>query len=446
MKKNLALRVSGLLFTFLLILFLNGCSSSTTTQMVDRISSHTPSIESTITKQIMTETPVASATTIPNYQEQQTTEGLVASPDSIFTYEFQENNNQLEGSFLVLQERGTHNPLSVEITLVDWDGRQYPYLEINHSNASVENTGRFVPVRINNNCHFPIVFFYFAEYGGGNPEILIFHLENELAWALIDACETSSSANLVPGPTQLGFQCSEDLGTWYFVNFDELAISPRFSLPHSETENDLLYPEWVNTNLLLFRGSLNQRVCSANLHSWDPYCREVQHWVGPISPDRQSVEIRTGNYYEPISVGSLNLSCLMHENSTCTARETSFPDEIASATSGRFLADSAWLPESQGLLYVVFCTPSPGVDEEEHSEIWYYEIASEEVRILGDYPGSLSFGNPINVSISNPPPWSPDGSSVVMSVGEQYYLFNVETAELTPLTEGGILLGAITLP
>ena len=142
----------------------------------------------------------------------------------------------------------------------------------------------------------------------------------------------------------------------------------------------------------------------------------------------------------------MDTECLLNDHVDCVARLSPLSNGLPRSDEYWYLGDAAWLPDGSGLLYLVELETNRSNHVTDEREIWLYDIETQMFDFVGRYEIRLGFGNNSIDSARYPPPWSPDGSSVVMSVGEQYYLFNVETAELTPLTEGGILLGAITLP
>jgi hypothetical protein len=110
----------------------------------------------------------------------------------------------------------------------------------------------------------------------------------------------------------------------------------------------------------------------------------------------------------------------------------------------RYIADAVWMPNSSELLYIVTVNTDHTTMRAERSEIWHYDLGEKSIDLLYDLPGDLVFGDPWFELA--PAPWSPDGSSVVVKDGPFFSLLNIETGVLTPLTEGGVLLGTVTLP
>jgi hypothetical protein len=81
----------------------------------------------------------------------------------------------------------------------------------------------------------------------------------------------------------------------------------------------------------------------------------------------------------------------------------------------------------------------------EKSELWLYRLADQSFHKLFELPGAQYFGDP-RFGVEEPGYWSPDGESIVISDWETFSLLNISTGQMTPLTEGGILLGTLTLP
>jgi len=81
----------------------------------------------------------------------------------------------------------------------------------------------------------------------------------------------------------------------------------------------------------------------------------------------------------------------------------------------------------------------------EQSELWLYRLDDQSIEKLFDLPGAQYFGDP-RFDLQEPGYWAPDGGSIVVSDWNTFSLLNISTGTLTPLTEGGILLGTITLP
>ena len=81
----------------------------------------------------------------------------------------------------------------------------------------------------------------------------------------------------------------------------------------------------------------------------------------------------------------------------------------------------------------------------EESELWLYRLADQTFHKLFELPGVQYFGDPW-FGVEEPGYWSPDGESIVISDWETFSLLNITTGQMTLLTEGGILLGTLTLP
>ena len=183
--------------------------------------------------------------------------------------------------------------------------------------------------------------------------------------------------------------------------------------------------------------------CFVYMPDWSYVCHEYPFKVGDISPDGRRVDVRIRDDMRRESISVLTTVCI--ENYTAACQPIQSDRMIPPSDDGRsFLVDSAWTPDSKGVLYITHIETYGYNAQAEETEVWLYDIATREFTKLARYVGLYEFRR--SRSWDNMPIWSPNAEYVVLiSVGE-LSLFSVETGELQLLTEGGKLLGAINLP
>jgi hypothetical protein len=258
-----------------------------------------------------------------------------------------------------------------------------------------------------------------------------------------DSCETQLPLGI--GSKYVALGCLESKLTWTFLDISNPLESQRKELPEGAEDFLFLAPLWMDSNRILLIESFDQAACTGDVTNWDPVCKSFDFWLGPISPDGKWFEVRYADTSSPESMGIISSNCLLLEEEECFPIVASAPLGMApSDSASRYVKDAVWLPNSSELLYIVTVNTDLTTMRAERSEIWHYDLGSKVIELLYDLPGDLIFGDPWFELA--PAPWSPDGSSVVVKDGGSFMLLNVETGVLTPLTEGGVLLGTITLP
>ena len=81
--------------------------------------------------------------------------------------------------------------------------------------------------------------------------------------------------------------------------------------------------------------------------------------------------------------------------------------------------------------------------ETDETEFWLLDLESMELEKVGRYPQNYSYSKYTSINIR--PIWSADGDQVVLYSRENYFLLSISSGEITPLTEGGVILGEIDL-
>jgi hypothetical protein len=256
-------------------------------------------------------------------------------------------------------------------------------------------------------------------------------------------CDLSLTMGI--GSEFIAFACSEAKLTWHLLSILDPSTFRTISLPADLDPQALYYPVWVDDQRILLQKDFHSGTCTADAATLDPVCKDFSFWLGPMSPDGKWFEVRIGWEYAPDSMGIISSNCLTLADEGCFPIVAPAPPGMAPIDSAsRNIADAVWLPNSSELLYIVTVNSDHTTMRSERSEIWHYDLGEKSIDLLYDLPGDFVFGDP-RFELA-PAPWSPDGSSVVVKDGGSFMLLNIETGKLTPLTEGGVLLGTITLP
>ena len=361
--------------------------------------------------------------------------------------DIQDLPTNFSGSTLLLVDWESTRPQEegdiICIDATDWEGNRQRFLSITTTGYSGD--GEITSVRVSpvNLTTQRLMIELRVDYQ--ESQYYLVDVVSHEIWAFKDGCVEQSFSPAI-GFGEIGVACSEEPQIWHFLRDDARGPGHEIAL-NIDSHRYFSNPPIMFEDCALFLESINHISCVVDFRNWDSVCKEFDFWLGPISGDGRLIEVRIGSDNHPDMIGSLDTHCLRSiTEEECVPELRRFPDGVSDLGSNRYLIGSAWLPNGGAMLYEVLIIDDSSNYNNDETEIWVFNIQSHQLELVGTYGYSLHFGDYNADSVRYPPPWSPDGSSVVMSVGEQYYLFNVETAELTPLTEGGILLGAITLP
>jgi len=330
----------------------------------------------------------------------------------------------------------------IAVDMIDWEGNRQQLFSVLYRGR--EGIGRATsiyvsPITVATNW---IIMDLRIAYQAS--EFYLVNLDTYDIWAFEDGC-VEQSLHPAIGVNDIAVGCLEEPRIWHFLSIEGAGEGHELELI-TESNTSFSYPPVMFEDFALFLEDVNQVACTVDFQIWEPVCKEFILWLGSISADGEWIEVRYEYDFDPEMVGVMEAGCLLLDETVCEPLLMPLASELPISQDRWYLGESAWLPDSSGILYMVELETDGSNNETDEREIWTFDIPTRQFRFLGRYNLPLRFGDNHPITNENPPPWSPDGSSVVMSVGEQYYLFNVETAELTPLTEGGILLGAITLP
>jgi hypothetical protein len=328
------------------------------------------------------------------------------------------------------------NEPTFHIDYVTWEGIRSSLVRLEYEGKGIENPAlgaEWIPdgsnsllISVYEYSSFDLKEFYTLDIAGGS------------AWGVRLGCD----GHVILGLEHVVYRCFESLDTWHFISIEDPTVIHTVKLPKTLTNVQEYMPMWTGRATIMF-DNWNEARCFVYMPDWNLECQEYSFWVGDISPDGQRVEVRIGDDMWPDSISVLTTVCI--ENYTAACQPIQSDRMIPPPDDGRaFLNNSAWTPDSRGILYITHIETYGYNAQAEDTEIWLYDLGTREFTKLARYIGLYQFRR--SRFWNKMPTWSPYGEYVVLeSVGE-ISLFSVETGELTLLAEGGKLLGAITLP
>jgi hypothetical protein len=329
----------------------------------------------------------------------------------------------------------------MKVSAMDWEGNRQTLLSIDYSSQKPETD-----VAIN---AFPLPAgspWLLLGYGSLTElwELYIVNLSTGESWGIAPGCSSLMRGSI--GDKYLAYQCIDDEFVWNFIPLSNPDSRIPLSLSGATIEPFDSAVPMILGDLALFYPFLSNQVCNGIINDWQPHCWEIPFWLGPLSPTKMWFEVRSGSDHSPNEIGVTTAGCILLNDPRCNPILSPPPEDMAPPKSGdRYIGDSVWLPIEEGLLYMVHLDTDHTNQSPEESEVWMYSLSDHSFSRLYVLPGVQYFGDP-RFDLKEPGYWSPDGRSVIISDWDTLSLLNIETGELTPLTEGGILLGEITLP
>jgi len=389
--------------------------------------------------------PTGTATNTPLPFEAVMPEGahLIAPEDSILRFEFNQAALEREGEYLLVfgKEPYPSLPPGGEITLdiLDWTGQREPLLRVSYEGRK---EGLHLGVVPQGDLPSSVALLKLVESFDSN-ELYVVDIENRRIWGLQHGCEQFMLDEAI-SDKYLAYSCFEENGELYFLPLD--APDQPFMRSLAGATEDPLASSLISIigNLAIFYPDASYQACAGEIHDWRPACKELPFWLGPLSPDGKWFEVRTENESAPYEIGIMGPKCLLKQNVGCTPRFTTAPPDMASFN--RRLGHSAWDPLSEAIFYIVHIDTVRTNNEPEESEFWRYDLMTQRFeKLFGPLPGVFHFGE-LWYMYQPSAPWSPDGRYVAMKeIGGGIYKLEVETGELSLLSEGGMLLGSVHL-
>ncbi len=372
--------------------------------------------------------------------------GLIKPEESILSFEFSQAALGREGEFLLVFDKEPHPslPSGGEITLdiLDFAGHREPLLRVSYEGQKEDLELDAVPP---GDLPSSVALLELVE-SYQSKEFYLIDLTRIAIWGLRHGCDMLNG--VASSDKYLIYSCFETPSEWYVLPIDAPDRPIVRSLAGATDDPLGSLPKWFLGDLVIFYPDASYQACAGEIQDWRPTCKELPFWLGPISPDGQWFEARAGEheYLHPDQIGVLAAECLSIPGADCSPHLRAFPANVSPLGSSRFLGNSAWDPLSESIYYVVHINTFPRNNEPEESEIWRYDVATQRFeKLAGPMPGVLHFGEEWYM-YQPPAPWSPDGRYVAMKeIGGGIYKLEVETGELSLLSEGGVLLGSVHL-
>ena len=368
---------------------------------------------------------------------------LFDAHESILRFDFNQAALEQKGDFLLVLGEEPYQDLpdggEITLDLLGWEGSRGAVLRIGYEGT--ETIKLDVGSR-NGQPSSSVLLKMLVSFS--TRDLYVIDLEEASIFGLKHGCEMLRDA--VISDWYLAFSCFEPGSEWYFLPLAAPEQVIVWSLADAADDPMRLSPPLIRGDLALFYPDLGDQACMINIREGQPVCRDVPLWLGPLSPDGKWFEVRRGYESAPDETGIMASNCLLQQNIDCVTLLTTTPPDMAPFDSDRILGDSAWDPLSEAIFYVVHIDTVWTNYEREESEIWRYDLMSQRFeKLSGPLQGVLYFGDGW-FRYPSPAPWSPDGRYVAMKeIGGGIYKLEVETGELTLLSEGGVLLGSVHL-
>lgn len=252
------------------------------------------------------------------------------------------------------------------------------------------------------------------------------------------------------GPKWFAYVCDENQTTWHVFSLEDPSYTISFQLPFDRSFSKGFEPYWFDSDTLILdrRGRSETRCIVDLIDPSEPVvsCQEFNEDItlGPISPDGKRMEVRvstdTSNSH-PQKIGVIKTACF-------SSSIGCFPDLYPSpfgpdaGPRGVFLEDSAWLPDSSGILYVQLQSINSAWADKTY--LWTFDLNQQKFTQIAYLDDPLVFYQDFNQSTPN---WSPDETNVLLQNFTKIYAFDLANATLKKLDDqGGIVIGTVILP
>lgn len=255
---------------------------------------------------------------------------------------------------------------------------------------------------------------------------------------------------LAIGPEWFAYVCDEDQTTWHLFSLEDPSVTTSLQLPFNNELSKGFRPSWLGADTLI----LNHRArpinrCVVDLN--DPSepvvsCQEFDPdlTLGRFSSDGTLMELRasynTTNSH-PQEIGVINTDCFA-SSIGCFPHLYPSPFGPDAGPRGVFLEDGAWLPDSNGILYVQLQSINSAWADKTY--LWTFDLHQEKFAQIAYLDDPLVFYQDYNQSA---PIWSPDETRVLLQNFSKIYAFDLTDNTLQLLNDdGGIAIGTVVLP
>lgn len=253
---------------------------------------------------------------------------------------------------------------------------------------------------------------------------------------------------LAIGPEWFAYVCDEDQSTWHLFSLEDASTIASVQLPYDIEVSKGFSPSWLDADILILNHRarpINRCVVDLSVTS-EPVvsCQEFDPDItlGRFSPDKDLMEVRISyDTYDlhPQEIGVLNTACI---SSSIGCFPSIYPSPFGPEVGDFFLADSTWLRDSSGILYVQLeQIISAWADK---TTLWTLDLKKEEFNKIAYYDVPITFRHDNDHSDAI---WSPDGDRVLLQNASGIYAYNLTDGTLQLLSdEGGVAIGTVVLP
>jgi len=255
---------------------------------------------------------------------------------------------------------------------------------------------------------------------------------------------------LAIGSEWFAYVCDEDQTTWHLFSLEDPSVTTSLQLPFNNELSKGFRPSWLDADTLILDHRARPRNrCVVDLN--DPSepvvaCQafDPDRTLGRFSPDGTLMELRasynTSNSH-PQEIGVMSTDCFS-SSIGCFPHLYPSPFGPDAGPRGVFLEDSAWLPDSSGILYVQLQSINSAWADKTY--LWTFDLHEEKFTQIAYLDDPLVFYQNYNQSA---PIWSPDKTSVLLQNFAKIYAFDLTNATLKMLDDqGGIAIGSVILP
>jgi len=343
-----------------------------------------------------------------------------------------------------------------------WDGRRFPMLSISLPPGLVDSTW---PAPVFGQADEIVI-----PWAG---EFYVFDLKGGKAWGYATDCDDlyihlSSPENWAVGTKYVAFLCSYDVHVISLAEPASLVGKLTFGNQHD------VVPTWRNDDELTIRSKAAETIegewCTATIPAQRLDCHDLPYWIGAMSPDGASVEVRevgpaSSLPWEPDRVGVGAAECLERSTQECHPDwydgDGLVPAWDDHSWTGDYLGHrlpAGWSPDGETIIFITqqeTRSETNSVTSSGH-DVWRLNLKTGSFTRLRTIPTGFPMFRWLERNGQYLPPlWAPDGEQVLIESDSFYrtqdsyplYLLSARDGSLTTLTEqGGPVLGPLRVP
>ena len=266
-------------------------------------------------------------------------------------------------------------------------------------------------------------------------------------------CESTTTLGddaLAIGPEWFAYECDEDKTTWHLFSLEDPSVTTSLQLPFNNEFSKGFRPSWLDADTLILdhrARPINRCVVDLNDPS-EPVvsCQEFNEDItlGPISPDGKRMEVRvstdTSNSH-PQKIGVIKTACFS-SSIGCFPPLTIESLGADAGPRGVFLEDSAWLPDSSGILYVQLQSIKSAWAD--NTFLWTFDLNQQKFTQIAYFDIPITFRH---INDHSDGIWSSDDTRVLLQNTLEIYSYDMTDGTLQHLSdERGFAIGTVVLP